>query len=90
VIFVAVGEENALHPFPLLLQIPEVGTDYVDPVVIGGKRSAAVYNEHPVRVLERHAIHPNFPQTTEGNDFEVRGAHVTRRKPKDKGLGSKL
>ncbi|MGC4070462.1 MAG: hypothetical protein QM784_38520 [Polyangiaceae bacterium] len=79
------SEKDPLHSVALLLQISKVGTNYVDPMVIGGKGRPAVDDEHPLRVLERHAVHSNFPESTEGNDLRSDGLISLA-----KGQGSKL
>ena len=70
VVFVAVGEHHAFDLIGALQQVVEVRVDDIDARLVIGKRDPAVEYEQPSGALDHEAVHPDFPESPEGDDIE--------------------
>ncbi len=69
VVLVTVGQHQANHVRPAVLQVGEVGDDDVDAgVVLLGEQNAAVNDQQLAAKFEDCHVAANLPQSTEGDD----------------------
>jgi hypothetical protein len=72
-VFVPMSDEHADDALGHGFEIAEIWANDVDSVIIDRERRTAVHDENTVRVFEGEAVHSDFPETTEGNDAQLRG-----------------
>ena len=74
VVFVAVGEHDAVDPLRVVAQVREVGQDEVDAGHVGlGEHEAAVDDDDPALDLDAEAVAPDLAETAEEDDPSSRG-----------------
>ena len=70
-VLVAVGDEQAPDPGPVLDEVAHIGDDAVDAVhVISGEGHAAVHHDDLTAVLIGGHVLSDLVQTTQRNDFQ--------------------
>ena len=80
-ILVAVGEDQAANVLGVLLQVGEIGRHDIDAEQFGiGEHHAGIDDENIVAVADRHAVHPEFAESAQGNDLEFFVHYRDRRK----------
>ena len=77
VVFVTVGENDALHPLPVFGQVGNIRDNNVDAQQFGlGKHQAAVDDDNIVTPSDGHAVHPELAQAAEGYDVQFSSWHA--------------
>ena len=67
-IFVAVGEDDRFDLVAILFEVGDVGDDEVDAEEFGlGEHHAGVNNDDGFADANRHHVHAEFAETTEGD-----------------------
>ena len=73
VVLVAVGDDEALHLRPVVLQVRHIRDDAVDPQhVLARERDSAVHDDDAVPVLEGRHVHPDLLKAAERDDLHLR------------------
>ena len=77
VVFVSVGQDDAVHSIGTLLEPGKVRQDQVDAVHRGlGKHQPGIYDEESTLLLENHAVPANLTETAEEVNLDGRLSHV--------------
>ncbi len=78
-ILVAVRQHNRAHMLAMLLEIRNVGDDEVDSQQFGlREHHAGIDHDDVVAVAQRHHVHAELAETTEGN-YEKRLQRLAQR-----------
>src|SRR5690242_3469475 len=78
VILVAVGEDETANHSRVLLEIREIGSDYVDAEEFRfGKHHAGVNHDDVIAVAESHAVHSELAQPSDGHYLQFSIRHMS-------------
>ena len=76
-VFVAVGENDALHLLAVFGQVGNIGDDNIDAQQFGfRKHQAGVDDDDVVTPAHGHAVHPELAEAAEGYDVQFSSWHA--------------
>ena len=78
VVFVAMSEDDGADMFPVFSEVGDVGHDDVDAQQFRFREhEAGVNNDNVVFPADRQAVHAEFAEATEGDDFQLICLHLS-------------
>ena len=78
VVFVAVGKDDGADVFPVLGEVGDVGYDDVDAEQLRFREhEAGINDDYVVFPADREAVHSEFAEAAEGDDFQLICLHLS-------------